>query len=146
MTGAIIMRGLPGAGKSRYVNNLALMLTTPFAVVSSTYYEGKVDAIDRCFQDYVSLLGFGRTIIVDDINADPGVVDKYVLAAQDRNVPPVIVEIVIDPSVAFYRQQKYDENSFYELVKLMRRQITSTTNVRFVNGNPSISPSFVSVM
>ena len=115
----IIMRGLPGSGKSTYVDQMRVGLDeSPYKVrVVSTDYEFTVNgqyqfdasklssAHAKCYWRFIQAIkaGDADVVIVDNTNSSAWEISPYVLGAQAFQYKPEIHELECDPEVAASR-------------------------------------------
>ena len=107
----VILRGLPGAGKSTFTAGLDL------PVVSADHYflspEGEYvfrpeklpEAHGQCFRRAVEHASRGEGFVVDNTNLTAVEVAPYVALAGAYGLDHEIISVVADPEVAFRRQR-----------------------------------------
>lgn len=111
-----IMRGLPGAGKSFYVDALKMDEMKPFVCSADfTHYVGQVYhyqaknatlAHKKCFFDFISGCQLGKPlIIVDNTNTDPVEIAPYVKVGEHYDYDVEILWIKTPIEVAIQRQR-----------------------------------------
>lgn len=122
----VIMRGLPGSGKTHYVADLVrrnaerlrgtvVVSADDYFMVDSAYRFDPAklgEAHAACFRRFVGQLaadahGLSTTLVVDNTNSTAWEISPYVLAASAYapNAEVEIVSVSCDPEVAFARQQ-----------------------------------------
>jgi predicted kinase len=112
----IIMRGIPGAGKSTWAKNNHPNSKVVSADDFFTNDEGEYifdpsrigEADGRCFLNaihYLQMMSTAREadIVVDNTNATEIEIAPYVLLAQAYGVEHEIVTLLVDPQVAYER-------------------------------------------
>ena len=110
MKRVIIMRGLPGSGKSTYVRK-----TFPEAAVcaADSYFEtpnGYVfnptlisDAHKQCMRDFLEFTDTNDIVVVDNTNMNQFEVAPYVLVAEAKGFEVTIVRLVVELQTAMAR-------------------------------------------
>jgi predicted kinase len=111
MDNVIILRGLPGSGKTTYAEKFfqgAEVVSADhfFMVVGEYKYDpAKIgDAHANCFRRFVRLMiqGF-QDVVVDNTNISAWEISPYILAANAYNYQPTILEFECDEETALKR-------------------------------------------
>lgn len=103
----VVMRGLPGSGKSTYTASIAgevVVCSADFFFMVEGEYRfdpTKIGSAHRaCLQSYVEALGIGsvkpssrRTVVVDNTNTSAIEIAPYIALAQAYGIPVKIVEV-----------------------------------------------------
>jgi len=111
MRKVIIMRGIPGAGKSTHANdnypNAAVVSADDYHMIDSEYRFNQVNvkvAHDDCLRRFVELLqGTKRDIIVDNTNIQAWEIAVYYRLAELYKAHVEIVRVEVNPYVAARR-------------------------------------------
>jgi hypothetical protein len=104
ITTAIILRGLPGSGKTSLAREI--LSRAPNAVMCSAAYHHAPKAYQACFIHFQSALGLHHPlIVVDNTNHRKHHYEKYVVAAQQASCRVVVLDMVcggFEEVVAFH--------------------------------------------
>lgn len=114
----IIMRGLPGSGKSTITREMISFDVHPFEICSSDsffvndkgvyVFDPRLLGINhkKCFRQYIEFvrtLSERGTILVDNTNTVVTDLAPYCRVAEAYDIPFAIVELICDPVVSFNR-------------------------------------------
>lgn len=113
----IIMRGIPGSGKTTHAQSLLdLYRRIPREIVSADHFfiddEGVYkfdpssikDAHSACFNNFLFFLGIGRNIIVDNTNTRIWEFERYIEKAKEHDAMIRIVRMDTPLDVCLSRQ------------------------------------------
>jgi len=106
---AIVLRGIPGSGKStfhknRYPDADWVSSADSYFMRSGTYRFDPTklsEAHGECFRDFIYALERGdELVIVDNTSIDPLEIAPYMLAAQAYKYEAEVISLFIDPKIA----------------------------------------------
>jgi predicted kinase len=143
MVDVIILRGIPGAGKSTWAKEYAASSNTPVIICSADDYfvnengEYKFDATQLqaahsyCKNKFAKYLyefaddqDRGATIIVDNTNTRISEFSYYMHLAQRNNAHVTVRRFIVDPEVAYSRGvHKVPYDIVVKMFKRMKQQI-----------------------
>lgn len=97
----IIMRGLPGVGKTTWANkieNAVVCSADDYFMDCGVYkfdHRGLNEAHAQCYAKFIDLVdrGGSRTVVVDNTNTSAWTISPYVMHAKSRGCPVKVVEI-----------------------------------------------------
>lgn len=115
MKECVIMRGLPGSGKSTYVRTV-LAEQMPNAVICSAdqHFEDESGAYhfnprelpnahQACFRKFLAAVQAGKPVIVDNTAISLWEMSPYVLASEAHGYVVKLIHVVCDPEVCIER-------------------------------------------
>ena len=123
MKNVIILQGLPGAGKSYFVNSFKEK-TIVCSADDYFYKSGKYifepsklsEAHRACFRKFIDAIQYNGTVIVDNTNTTAIEIAPYVLGGEAYGCTVEIIRILCDPEKAFARNiHNVPEHAIYAM-------------------------------
>jgi 2'-5' RNA ligase/predicted kinase len=127
---AIIMRGIPGAGKTTYLQEYypdAEIVSADDFHTRHGVYQFRADkawlAHKLCYDNYVALLEAGMpTVAVDNTNITKSEVSRYRQAAIQRGYQPLVITVLETPEKAFHAGiHNVPREKVYEMARKLDR-------------------------